>query len=471
MIKETNTPIINPNKIYINKKHQNNPTFKAKTSLVDKYLAYKSKDADNLAVDRFIQDTATNWIPKVVFTRGLADFGDMSFLEFVESAIFYFLPTSFGKFFKKSYEKFHPENLKKTISSNLSRSAEEILNDKDLKKDDVGKRILSTKAAIILGCTAIPAAEYGLSFAKNLFTLKVFHKSDFNNIANLNKDQVEDKEHQEKLKASAHSHLKNAGLLSLGGLAASVLFAKYGHKSEVLQNASSLILQPGAHIANGLRKIGLIKAEDTNKGLSKFLKKYITPDFDRQADGSFGLSKGQLLVTTVSGFFGYSAAAKDRGKLDQYEVWTRVPFVVLYTVFGGTIFDNLFKKVLTANNIFPDVIKKDEKDKAKYIITETKDLASRAAEIAKKKVSEVSAASIELEFKKLKKQKAIITAFPTAFSFVFMGLFLSGITRFWTQYRYNHGKGSEVKTDANKNQEKNINFSQLQRPDIFNAFY
>lgn len=42
----------------------------------------------------------------------------------------------------------------------------------------------------MLACVTVPALEYALGFAKNLFTLKVFKVSDFNNVANLNKEKM-----------------------------------------------------------------------------------------------------------------------------------------------------------------------------------------------------------------------------------------------------------------------------------------
>ncbi len=64
-------------------------------------------------------------------------------------------------------------------------------------------RLKSTKAGILLGCIAVPAMEYSIGFAKNLFTLKVFKVSDFNNVANLNKNK-EKKENKEQQKGLKH---------------------------------------------------------------------------------------------------------------------------------------------------------------------------------------------------------------------------------------------------------------------------
>lgn len=412
----------------VNRNHVNIPSFKSGRdfwlNVAKRYL----KSQDNVANNRFIQDTATNWIPKAIFTRSIADFADMSFLEFLESGIFYFLPTLFGNIYKKAYLKFHSDSAQRIINSNISKNIDEILNDDKLQKGNYSKKIIATKAAIILGCTAIPAAEYALSFAKNLFTLKFFKKSDFNNIANLNKSQVEDKQQQERVKKNAKKHIKVSALFSLGGFALSLIFAKYGHKSGLIQRISRFIIEPGAYLSRGLNKLRL-----TKKGGSfdKFLRKYITPDFAGVNEkGRFKLSQGQLLIIAGTGFFGYSAAAKDRGKLDKLEVWTRVPLVVLYTAFGSAFFDKIFNKIFIQKNVFPNVIKKGVDEN--IVISETKDLP----EIAEK-ISKTNRTSPQYELNKLIKQKAIIKSIPYLFGIVFMGFLLSGITRFWTQQRYN----------------------------------
>lgn len=413
------------------------PSFTSKEDLINRAAHSFVKTQEDLKVTRFIQCEITNLTPKAVFARSIADISENAFLELSEASLFFFAPAVLGKFFRKISSKFIPKNLRDEVDALIPRSAEHLVT----RKDEAAKRALSLKAAIILACTAIPAGEYALSFAKNLFTLHVFKKSDFNNVVNLNKEQKEDEKQQKRVKDSAHRHIKNAGLVSLGGLAASLVFAKFGHKSEVLQKASSLILQPGAHIANGLKKIGL-----HSEGFEKFLKKYITPDFDSTFNAETNkeeltLSKGQLLVSTLAGFFGYSAAGKDRGRLDQLEVWTRVPLVVFYTVFGSDLFEHVFKKNLIKHNKFSDLLKKDGNEIAK--IPSLKEIKALAVKIAKEKGSTESA-----EYSRLVKEKAYIVGVPYLFTLLTMGFLLAGINRFWTQYRFNHLNSSDK--DENK---------------------
>jgi hypothetical protein len=419
---------------------QNNQTFRGNlsTKLLRKFV--ESQEPSNLKYTRFVQDVATNWVPKAALTRSLADFSEMSFLEYTESALFYFVPELFGKIFKKIFPKFHRSNLRQDINKLIPQSASEIVKDKSIDKN-IKNRALTTKAAIILACTAIPAAEYALSFAKNLFTLKVFKKSDFNNVVNLNKSktQVEDKSHQEFVKNSAKHHIKNAGILSAGSLATGLLLARYGHKSSVTSKLSDVIIRPGEYISLGLQKLKLTKV---NSKVDKFLKKYITPDFSND-NGNLKLSKGQLLVSTVTGFFGYSSAGKDRGRLDQLEVWSRVPFVVFYTVFGCSIFDHAFKKYLAKHNKFSNLIKRNA-DGTIADIPLSKDFGKIA-----EKISGENKEAIE---KNLLKQKAIIVGVPYAFGILTMGFLLAGINRFWTQHRYN--KQQEKIKEAQSNFKK-----------------
>src|SRR5574344_705899 len=79
----------------------------------------KSQEPSNLKYTRFCQDVATNWVPKAVLTRSLADLSEMTFLEFTESSLFYFVPEIFGKVFGKVLPKFHGNNSRKEVKSLL----------------------------------------------------------------------------------------------------------------------------------------------------------------------------------------------------------------------------------------------------------------------------------------------------------------------------------------------------------------
>lgn len=403
-------------------------TFSAGTRFLDAFV----KSQENLSATRFIQDTTTNWLPKAALSRSKADFWEFSFLEFLESGLFYFAAPLLGEHLYRNglFKKVQPENLKKEITENIPKSLNDIKKsnlDKSLKK-----KLISTKGGIVLACLAVPALEYALSFAKNLFTLKVFKVSDFNNIANLNKEKRENIQQQSKVEKHAKKEITKAGILSAAGLGAGLLLAAKGHNSNVAIKFSEILLEPGVHISKLLHKAG-IKSPKTDRFLSDYLKL----DFVN-SNGKLSLSKGQLALTCITGLFGYSDAAKDRGKLDFYEVWTRVPLVVLYTIFGSSFLDGGFKKLLLKNGKCKELLKKDSNGIIN--VPARKELPEIAENLAK-----LNNTTKNKELGKLIGQKALITGVPYLFSLAAMGFTLTALTRLWTKYRYDH----QIKPEQN----------------------
>ena len=446
------------NKNYNNKQinGKNNISFKGNVQTLSglaKAADIFIKSQENLSSTRFIQDTATNWFPKAVFARSKADFAEMSFLEFLESGIFYFASPLLGEklFRNKLFKNFHPENIKEKINEQIPKSIEEITNNARLS-EEIKRRAIATKAGIVLACIAVPVAEYTLSFAKNLFTLKTFKKSNFNNIANLNKSNTEkeDKAQQYRVERSSKRQLKKAAVISAAGIALGTGLALNGHKSDKLQKIAKSILEPGKSLAGAIKNKG-IKSEKILNTLSKF-----SLDF-ANSNGKLALSKGQLALTAILGLFGYSKAAQDRGKLDVAEVWTRVPLVVFYTIVGSELFEKAFGKILEKKNAFPDILKKSQE--GGFTIPSRAELPQLADKIANAKNT-----SPAKELARLTKEKAFISAVPYAFSLLFMGFTLSAITRAFTQYRYN--KQMKDKTINNNG----INIYNQNNPNVFKDF-
>ncbi|MBQ9246489.1 hypothetical protein IJ182_09510 [bacterium] len=433
----------------------NNQSFKGNGQFLTKAADLFIKSQENLSSTRFIQDTATNWAPKAIFSRSKADFAEMSFLEFLESGIFYFASPLLGeKLFRNGiFKNLAPKTIRENINKQIPNSIEQITKNKTLT-EEVKKRAISTKAGIVLACAAIPVAEYTLSFAKNLFTLKTFNKSNFNNIANLDKthEEKEDKAQQERVEKNSKKQLKKTAIISSIGIASGLLLAATGHKSEKLQSISKGILEPGKVIANGVGKLGL-KNDKIKNTISKF-----SLDFSND-NGKLALSKGQLALTAILGLFGYSKAAEDRGKLDVAEVWTRVPLVVFYTIFGGELFEKGFTKILKNKNKFPDIVKRTADGKLQTPLRE--ELPKLAEKIAKERGT-----SSNSELARLTKEKAIVTAIPYAFSLLFMGFTLSAITRLWTQFRYN----KQQKDNATKNLDFYTFAKNQKTPEIYKQF-
>ncbi len=416
------------NNISINSQTKQQQSFQGGAGL--RFLDGFLKSQENLSATRFIQGTATNWFPKAVLSRSKVDLTEFTFLEFLESGLFYFAAPLLGEhlYRKNIFNKIQPSKIKKEIYNNIPKSLEQIKKsnlDKNLKN-----RLITTKAGMVLGCLAVPALEYALSFGKNLFTLKVFKVGNFNNVANLDKAKTEDKAQQDRIEKHSKYELKKAGLLSVSGTLVGLSLAAFGHKSKNIVKLSEIILEPGQHLAELLK----VKSKKANN----FLKDYLKLDFNN-SEGKLSLSKGQLAATCITGLFGYSAAAKDRGKLDLYEVWTRVPLVVIYTIFGSALFDSGFKNILAKKGKFSELIKKDKEGDI-LPVPSRKELPQIA-----KKLAEKSGTKVEKELETLIRQKSIITGVPYLFSLLVMGFTLSAVARIWTRIRYNN----QVKNQSN----------------------
>lgn len=359
------------------------------------------EDDKNLAKVRFTQDVIVNWVPKIFFIRSLADFSEMTFLEFAENILVYFG----GAFLSKNvFEKIFLKGLSKEVKEKVVLSADELLKKCETKK------LVPLKAALAVCAMVIPIAEYSLNYLKNILTLKVFKQSDFNNIVNLNKEKKEDLKQQQKVKESAIKHLKIAGGIFAGCLGFATLLAIKGKNSKKLQSISEFILKPGDKIFKNSPQ----KAAGMNR--------YFGLD-------STNLCRGQLTACVVAAMFGYTGAAKDRGKQNFLEVIFRLPLVLFYVVTGSELLEKGYKKILNKQGKCKEVLEAEEQEGKALKLS---DLPKLAQKLAVKNNN-----SIDDEFKKLVGQKTKIIGIPLAFSLLFMGFFVAAYSRLFTQYRYN----------------------------------
>ena len=142
MIKSIDNVKQNSNsQILINHNKKQQPTFKGGAGI--KFLDSFVKSQENLSVTRFVQDTTTNWFPKAALSRSKADFWEFSFLEFLESGLFYFAAPLLGEhlYRNKLFKKIQPKNLKQDISNNLPKSLEEIKKSKFCSKKEASSAL------------------------------------------------------------------------------------------------------------------------------------------------------------------------------------------------------------------------------------------------------------------------------------------------------------------------------------------
>lgn len=403
-------------------------TLSKKDAMVAKFINLQESEAD-LSTQRIGQELLTNTLPKSLFARSVVDLCDNAFREIFENIIVYLGPKFVGeKVFKKAYS----SKLDKGLQSSVYTEAKDILKDDKITKSDK-KALIPIKAAIAVSALSIPLAEYALSYVKNLFTLKMFKQADFNNIANLNKEKIEKDEHQKKVENSAKKHIKLTGGLIAACLAFSALLVTKGKDSKALNHISEAVLAPGS------------KFFKNDEKYKNFFNKYFGLDFATKevhneagevVSRKLAISKGQIVASFIAGFFGYTGAAKDRGKQDYKEVLYRLPLVGLYAIVGNDLFikgfNNYMKKSGKCKELFEFQAKNNDK------IPKLMELGNFAHELASK-----NGTTAKAEFEKLLKQKKILIGAPVLFGFTVMGLFVAGCSRYFTQYRYNKEKEAE----------------------------
>lgn len=372
------------------------------------------EQASGLSTSRFIQDTGTCLLPKAVFSRSAADLAENTFLELSESGLVYFAPALIGE-----------KITRKLFSKNLNSEAKKLVSTPAVKllanKTPVNKQVLPVKAAIALSAMLIPLTEFTLNYFKNIFTIKAFNKADFNNIAAL-ENKTENKAFQDKVEKSAKKNILRAASVFAGCLGLGALIAKKGADSKTLQNLSELILAPGS------------KMFKNNDKAKNFFNKYLSIDFAQQ-DGKLVLSKGQLTSCVLIGGAGYFGASKDRGKQNFLETLFRFPVVGFYIITGSDLFEKGFKKLLVKAGKCKETIGKNLE------VPSFEELASLAKTYAVK-----NGTKAEDEFKKLAKQKTLISGVPFLFSIGFMGFFVAGISNLFTKYRFTKEQKNQQST-------------------------
>jgi len=389
---------------------------------VAKFIRHKEQPS-GLSTTRFIQDFSVCMIPKATFSRSIADLSENIFLEGSEESLIYFTPGLIGEHVsRKIFSKNLPQNLKDSVSIKGSELLDKAIDNKQLKEDN--KQILPVKAAIALTAMIIPLTEYSLNYIKNLLTLKIFKKSDFKNIASLEKNQ-ENKIQQEKVRRSAKRHIGFAAACYSLCLGLAALIGTKGKNSKILQEISKLIVAPGTKLFGKYPKI------------KNFVNKYFCMDFNSE-NGKLVMSKGQLTTCVLVGGCGYFGASADRGKENLKETATRFPIVGLYVITGSELVENGLKKLLYKLGKCKDLIDKNLKTPD---FNELEDLAY--------KLSKSKKTSVQKEYKSLVKQKCLISGLPFVFSIGVMGFFVSGITNYFTRKRYEKAKINTKNLDTN----------------------
>lgn len=287
---------------------------------------------------KFLQDTGTAWMPKILISRSKAEGAEVSLLEFGESAMTYALPTLLGPglanlFFKAAGKS---EGFGKQL---LTQTFDQLKNE---GHSNAVQRAMAAKAGLIL--TTIGGiglwGESLVNYGKNLMTAKVFKKNTFSDVINLGpaptnpaaesqstgSQSIEDSPQVRK----ARRRIVQATAAFGGIVASSVLLARFGHRF------------------------------GWSKALSQKMVKHLDFDFAHQEGGkvAFGLGnrKGLLGAIMLTCAIPYLDSARDG--YERLETAIRLPVVFAYILYGQEFvqklmfktFPSLFKGALDENN-------------------------------------------------------------------------------------------------------------------------
>lgn len=361
----------------------------------------------------FAIDTASNWAPKMLTTRSVAEAVEGSFLEFMESGFFYYLPHNAAQKIAPWFQR-AARHLPKEIFTEklLTKSVEEIRQ----SHPHLLRQVLPVKAAIIL--TAVIAAgvagEYALSFAKNLLTLEAFNKSRFSDIANLTDDHRDRNDPQLKaeieaqnrqVREKAYKRFKQIGLVAAGLIAGSIALARFGHRL------------PGSGIL--LEK--LVKALDFK--------------FD---NGNFVLERNQTRSLIALGVLGYLDAARD--KLELKETATRLLVVAPFLMFGKEFLGKLLLKPIS--RYYPQLLEKAANGKLNHELG-IKELAEqstvKARELLEKAGGKVTEEAVQQKaktiFEPLLRGKNAMFLWPFLVGTIAVGIINTKIAQHFTRLR------------------------------------
>ncbi len=448
----------------------------------------------------FLQDTLAVWLPKMTAVRSAAEAVESTFLEFVESALFYFSAPILGQHvFSKLIHKVLPDNDKKSghhvarqdIAETHARLSKRVNLDKLGKEftrathatNKQVRKVVGLKAGTIVATMSAMVLEYTLSFAKNLITLKFFNTGDFTDVANLTDNKGKHgADHPTYLKAK--KRVKQGAVAAAGILAASFGLAVGATRNKTLFNISRKLVQHFDFTFNqAFKRIGQPIGKKL-KGLFGKSKGIKTPHYKLSAKNSggdpksvrpvFGLGKYQKYAIITLGGIGYLDASRDSLEVKEnlFRVWG---VIMPYLMFGKDFLTETFRKIAHGERRLPKVLgflqpgkQSVEQFKSIYKWDPKANHGKGGGaylshdEIIQKALNTVpgleklldDTTSLEsvwklsksndpklrqafVEYQKLMKPKIVSFGAPLAFGVFVVGLTVAWLNRFWTHYRFN----------------------------------
>lgn len=292
-----------------------------------KFLKMKEGSGGNAHM-QFVQDTAILWAPKAAISRSPIELYETTFVEFIESACFYYVPPLLGGMvLSKLFSKIGKKGFRPSLTE-LSNPLKMVAG----KIQPAGlSRIVPAKLGLAVASVGIATAiQYALNFIKNVSTEKGFNKNDFSSIIGYSHKIVE-KNADTEVSRKAKRRLIQCALASVGLLGGGLLFARYGH----------LLGEPAMQRLSGVAR------------WFDFDFKQVTNKVTGKVSNRFDLGGNQLKILMPFAIYTYIDAARD--KLERIEVGCRATITGSYIAYiqpwAERAFNRSYGKVFSHLNI------------------------------------------------------------------------------------------------------------------------
>lgn len=390
----------------------------------------------------FLQHLFTVWGPKAAFSRSWAELGEISFLEIVEMGLLYFgIPfTAKNIFFPIA------NRMQKGIKSDDLMKSVAQLHKEGVSGEKLAKiRSVKGAAAFMAMVAGSSAIEYGLTFAKNLVTLKAFKRDQFSHIASLSTHQKTDTSSDNPVHQKSVLRIKQSLGVAVGAMGLGLLMAKFGHKSARLQKTLQWFLDPKR--LNGDFKYGLDASKIPASVQQKMKQGMATPWRFMEV----GMTKVMNRFFMAVAFVAYVDACRD--KLERWEVIPRLAVVMPYLAFGSTIVEKLAKGPFMRR--FPDLFKTNvnpNTGKSETRVSGLREIYNDAYAAAKKAAPQGDHAAwhaaAQTHFASRLPAKIQIFALPELAGVALVIALNSFLTRVWTPRVYQHFENKKAQKPA-----------------------
>lgn len=345
-----------------------------------------------------LQDTTIAWLPKVLVSRSRIEGLEVSFLEFAESAMVYFLPLKGSKLLAQLFHQlpgkagqFNPELLTKPLSQLK----------KELSKEELAK-VLPVKLAVILATIgSIGLVGESLSnYGKNLMTAHFFKKDKFSDVINLSQGQINTDTQKSPLVQKSFNRLIQVTAAFAGMLLGGALLSRFGYKA-----------------GPTLQKV-------LTQSVSKL-------DFNFEKGTSYGLGKGMLAAIMGASTIPYLDSSRDR--YERLENLCRLPIVFFYLLKGQDLLESFMLRFKGKG--MNSLLKADQKT-----IKSMEELAQEALINAGGSLEQVNTPEVLQKaadsMKSSLRAKALHVGVPLGVGMMTTGIGLGLLNRFWTAARY-----------------------------------